>query len=158
MSDDRDRDVVIFTEAVRLPAGQRAGFVERACAGDETLRRKVLDLLSAHERSAISWKTRHLGRGRPRARNGPQRMDNEHPTPIMTFRREPMSDTPIRQIRARSIRMRRRAAAEVFPDLKRGCPITNQPQPDLMHQGSGLKRLAGASEASLEAASRRNSS
>jgi hypothetical protein len=42
--------VIIFTEAVRLPAEQRAAFVDRACAGDENLRRQVLALLDAHER------------------------------------------------------------------------------------------------------------
>jgi hypothetical protein len=50
MSEDPGRDVVIFTEAVRLPAEQRAAFVDRACAGDDNLRRKVLALLDAHER------------------------------------------------------------------------------------------------------------
>ena len=65
MNDDRDRDVVIFTQAVRLPAGQRAGFVERACAGDETLRRKVLDLLSAHERVGNFLEDPPFGAGPP---------------------------------------------------------------------------------------------
>jgi len=50
MSDDPGRDVVIFTEAVRFPAEERATFLDRACAGDENLRRKVEALLRAHER------------------------------------------------------------------------------------------------------------
>jgi hypothetical protein len=41
MSDDPGRDVVIFTDAVRLPAEQRAAFVGRACAGDKNLRRQA---------------------------------------------------------------------------------------------------------------------
>jgi hypothetical protein len=50
MSDDPGRDVVIFTEALRLPADERAAFLDRACAGDEDLRRKVAALLRAHGR------------------------------------------------------------------------------------------------------------
>jgi hypothetical protein len=65
MSDDRDQDVIIFTEAIRLPVGQRGVFLERACAGDETLRRKVLDLLSAHERVGNFLENPPLGAGLP---------------------------------------------------------------------------------------------
>ena len=50
MSDDPGRDLVIFTEALRLPAEERAAFLARACAGDENLRRKVEALLRAHGR------------------------------------------------------------------------------------------------------------
>jgi hypothetical protein len=50
MSDEPGRDVVIFTEALRLAAEERAAFLDRACAGDENLRRKVEALLRAHER------------------------------------------------------------------------------------------------------------
>jgi serine/threonine-protein kinase len=51
MSNDSGRDVALFTEALRLPIEQRAVFLERACAGDEELRRKVEALLEAHERA-----------------------------------------------------------------------------------------------------------
>jgi hypothetical protein len=50
MSEDPGRDVVIFTEALRFSAEERAAFLDRACAGDENLRRKVEALLRAHER------------------------------------------------------------------------------------------------------------
>ena len=50
MNDDASRDVVIFAEALRLPAEERAAFLDRACADDENLRRKVEALLRAHER------------------------------------------------------------------------------------------------------------
>jgi hypothetical protein len=50
MSEDPGRDVAIFTEALRFPAEERAAFLDRACAGDENLRRKVEALLRAHER------------------------------------------------------------------------------------------------------------
>jgi hypothetical protein len=50
MSNVPGRDVVIFTEALQLPAEERAAFLDRNCAGDENLRRKVEALLRAHGR------------------------------------------------------------------------------------------------------------
>jgi hypothetical protein len=50
MKGDPEREVLVFTEALKVPAQERSGFVERACAGDESLRRKVEALLSAHDR------------------------------------------------------------------------------------------------------------
>src|SRR2546427_12040617 len=38
MNDAPDREVVIFTEALRLPAAERAGYLDRACPGDGELR------------------------------------------------------------------------------------------------------------------------
>ncbi len=48
MSNAPHRDVAVFTEALRLPADERAAFVEQACGGDEELRQKVHGLLDAH--------------------------------------------------------------------------------------------------------------
>jgi serine/threonine protein kinase/tetratricopeptide (TPR) repeat protein len=51
MSVDRwDRIEEVFQRAVALPPPQRAGFLEIACAGDESLRREVESLL-AHDQS-----------------------------------------------------------------------------------------------------------
>jgi len=50
MSDESGRDVIIFTEALRLPVEERAAFLDQACAGDEKLRREVEALLHAHGR------------------------------------------------------------------------------------------------------------
>jgi hypothetical protein len=50
MSDESSRDLVIFTQALQLPVGERAAFLDRACAGDKDLRRNVEALLRAHER------------------------------------------------------------------------------------------------------------
>jgi len=50
MSNVPGRDVVIFTEALRFPVEERAAFLDRACVGDENLRRKVEALLRAHGR------------------------------------------------------------------------------------------------------------
>src|SRR5262245_6488784 len=41
----------LFGEALELEASERAIFLERVCGGDEDLRRKVEDLLAAHERA-----------------------------------------------------------------------------------------------------------
>jgi eukaryotic-like serine/threonine-protein kinase len=49
MNDAPDRDVAIFTEALPLPAGERAAYLERACGGDVELRRKVEALLNGHD-------------------------------------------------------------------------------------------------------------
>ena len=50
MNDDSERELSVFTEALQLPARQRAAFLKRACAGDEHLRRKMEALLRAHDR------------------------------------------------------------------------------------------------------------
>jgi len=50
MKDDVDRELAIFTEAIKLPMQQRAAFLDVACHGDETLRKKVEALLKAHDR------------------------------------------------------------------------------------------------------------
>src|SRR5713101_467047 len=39
----------LFHQALAQPAGQRAAFLERACGGDEALRRRVEVLLRAHD-------------------------------------------------------------------------------------------------------------
>src|SRR5262244_4268951 len=41
----------LLGEALELEAGQRAAFVDEACAGDEELRRKIDALLAAHEQA-----------------------------------------------------------------------------------------------------------
>lgn len=50
MNDDAGREVEVFTEAIKLPASDRAAFLAMVCHDDEPLRRKVESLLSAHER------------------------------------------------------------------------------------------------------------
>ncbi len=49
MNDAPNRDVQVFTEALRLPADQRAAYLERACGGDAGMRERVEVLLKAHE-------------------------------------------------------------------------------------------------------------
>ena len=50
MKGDPSREVVVFTEALKVPVQERAAFLDRVCAGDENLRRKVEALLRAHDR------------------------------------------------------------------------------------------------------------
>ncbi|HYT23237.1 MAG TPA: hypothetical protein VEW05_23765 [Candidatus Polarisedimenticolia bacterium] len=50
MSADSGQDEPIFTEALKHPVAERGAFLDRACAGDAELRRKVEALLCAYER------------------------------------------------------------------------------------------------------------
>ncbi len=50
MEDFPNRDVEVFTEAIQLPAEQRASYLEHACGGDAKLRQKVEALLRTHDR------------------------------------------------------------------------------------------------------------
>ncbi len=50
MRGDPDRELVVFTEALKVPVQERATYLERVCAGDENLRRSVEALLKAHDR------------------------------------------------------------------------------------------------------------
>ena len=50
MKGDPDRELIVFTQALKLPVQERAAFLERACAGNENLRHKVEALLKAHDR------------------------------------------------------------------------------------------------------------
>src|ERR1700749_3792858 len=50
MDGDRNRELEIFTEALEMPESEREAFLDRACAGDESLRRKEAALLKAFER------------------------------------------------------------------------------------------------------------
>jgi serine/threonine protein kinase/tetratricopeptide (TPR) repeat protein len=49
MSVPAKREAEIFTEALRVPVGERRAFLTRACEGDEDLFRRVEVLLNSHE-------------------------------------------------------------------------------------------------------------
>jgi len=49
MNGHSDRELTVFTEALKIPVRERAAFLQRACASDEALRRKVEALLKAHD-------------------------------------------------------------------------------------------------------------
>ena len=50
MKGDSDREVGIFTEALKVPVQEREAFLERICRGQKELRQKVEALLRAHDR------------------------------------------------------------------------------------------------------------
>src|SRR4051812_47171168 len=49
MNDSPKSDVEIFTEALGMPSGERAEYLERACGGDIELLQKVKGLLEAND-------------------------------------------------------------------------------------------------------------
>jgi hypothetical protein len=49
MTDPADREAAVFGAALKLPAGQRAAYLDRACADDAALRRRIEELLQANE-------------------------------------------------------------------------------------------------------------
>src|SRR5262245_23474303 len=51
MNDDPSRDVVLFGEALQLPASERSAFLERACGDDAKLRERVESLLRTHDQA-----------------------------------------------------------------------------------------------------------
>ena len=52
MSVTPEREVAIFNAARKLPAGERAFYLDGACAGDASLRQRVEELLQANEAAA----------------------------------------------------------------------------------------------------------
>ena len=50
MSEVPDQSVAIFTQALEHPMSERGAFLDRACADDYELRRKIEALLGAYER------------------------------------------------------------------------------------------------------------
>ncbi len=50
MSGDPDRELIVFTTALKVPVQDRAAFLEIECGADDNLRHKVEALLRAHDR------------------------------------------------------------------------------------------------------------
>ena len=48
---EHDREGALLNAALELAAGERAAFLDRACAGDAALRRRLADLLKAHDQA-----------------------------------------------------------------------------------------------------------
>src|SRR5437667_12859401 len=51
MNDSRARDVVVFAEAIQLPANERSAYLACACGADKELRQRVEQLLEAHDQA-----------------------------------------------------------------------------------------------------------
>ena len=50
MKSDSEREIRIFTQALKVPLQERDAFLERMCAGDQDLRRRLEAMLRAHDR------------------------------------------------------------------------------------------------------------
>ncbi len=50
MNADSERELAIFTEALKVRPQERDAFLERKCAGNKTLRRRLEALLRAYDR------------------------------------------------------------------------------------------------------------
>lgn len=63
MKGDADREVAIFTEALKVPFEEREAFLERMCRGDEKLRHRLQAILRAHDRlgnflqGTVNWRS-----------------------------------------------------------------------------------------------------
>ena len=53
MTEPPDRELAVFSAARRLPVGERAAYLEEACAGDASLRRRLEELLKASEEVGV---------------------------------------------------------------------------------------------------------
>jgi len=72
MTGKSGRDIEVFTEAVQLPIAERAAFLDRACAGDEDLRRRIEALLRSNDRvgAFLEQPPEVVGEGRIKAAGG----------------------------------------------------------------------------------------
>src|SRR3954449_10460334 len=66
-----DREIAIFGAARRLPAAERAAYLEDACAGDPALRERVEQLLQAGEEAGAFLSEPAPGAERPANPAGP---------------------------------------------------------------------------------------
>src|SRR5215469_9016299 len=51
MPENRKSDIEIFTEAIQLPTEERIAFLDRTCADDADLRRRIEALLKSNDRA-----------------------------------------------------------------------------------------------------------
>src|ERR1051325_10999003 len=72
MTGKSGRDIELFTEAVQLSIEERAAFLDRACAGDEDLRRRIEALLRSNDRAGafLEQPPEVVGEGRIKAAGG----------------------------------------------------------------------------------------
>src|ERR1043166_2698293 len=64
MIDPPNREVALFTEALKLPAEKRAAYLDEACAGDGALRQRVEAFLLAHDQAGAFLEDSAAGAGR----------------------------------------------------------------------------------------------
>src|SRR5258708_34605117 len=77
MTANSGRALELFTEAIELPTGERAAFLDRACARDDGLRRKIEALLRSNDRAGgfLEELPPLVGEGRAKAAVGEQHGD-----------------------------------------------------------------------------------
>ena len=78
MTGNCKNDVEVFTEAIQLPNAERIAFLDRACAGDEGLRRRIEALLKSNDRAGDFLETPpfgSIGEGRAKAAAGEKSAD-----------------------------------------------------------------------------------
>ena len=51
MEDPPDREVLLFNQALQLPASERAGYLNASCGDDRGLRRRIFALIESHEQA-----------------------------------------------------------------------------------------------------------
>ncbi len=51
MKDPPDREVLLFNQALQLPASERAGYLNASCGDDRGLRRRISALIESHEQA-----------------------------------------------------------------------------------------------------------
>ncbi len=61
MNEPLEREVVVLNAALELSPAERAAYLDQACAGDAALRRRVEDLLHAHEQAESFLETPSAG-------------------------------------------------------------------------------------------------
>src|SRR5580658_787993 len=75
MNDPPDREMDIFSAARRLPALERASYLDEACAGDAALRQRVEELLQAGDEAGA-----FLNHPAPGAQLAGERADSPNPS------------------------------------------------------------------------------
>src|SRR5207245_1017196 len=68
MIDPPNREVALFTQALKLPAEKRAAYLEAACADDAALRQLVGAVLVAHDEAGAFLEDPSAGAQRPPTR------------------------------------------------------------------------------------------
>src|SRR5260370_28820041 len=94
MTNPPDREMAVFSAARRLPAGQRAAYLDETCAGDAALRQRVEELLQAGEEAGAFLQEPASGAQRPSEAAGPS---NAGATLLITLAPAEKAGDPIRR-------------------------------------------------------------
>src|SRR6266850_7412285 len=72
MTPNSGREIEVFTEAMQVPIGERAAFLDRACGEDKDLRRRIEAWLKSNDRAGafLEQPPEVVGEGRAKAAAG----------------------------------------------------------------------------------------